>query len=161
MARRLWSIIGLLAIGLLLAAALTFWYVCPCERTPGGPLHLTQVDEPVADWSFANDTGLCQLEVQAFIPWSVNLNCMSAQGKLYVSCARCEGKLWSTAALRKDLGRIAVGDRAYPVRMRRVIDAVELDMAWQARAIKTGRGSNQPRADHWWSFELMSAVAPP
>lgn len=145
-----------LALALLAAVGLTFWYVCPCERTPGGPLQFAEVKEPIEDWGFANDVGLCQLEVQAFVPWSVNLNCMSDQQKFYISCARCDGKFWSTIALRNDTGRIAVGDRVYPVRMRRVLDPRELDLAWRARAQKTGRGLDQPRAVHWWSFELTS-----
>ena len=150
--------IAALVLGLLALAAvgLTFWYVCPCERTPGGPLQFVEVTAPVEDWGFANEVGLCQLEVQAFVPWSVNLNCMSDQQKLYISCARCDGKFWSTIALRNDIGRIAVGDRAYPVRMRRVLAPSELDLAWRARAQKTGRGLDQPRATHWWSFELTS-----
>ena len=156
MVRRLSIAALVLALALLAAVGLTFWYVCPCERTPGGPLQFAEVKEPIEDWGFANDVGLCQLEVQAFVPWSVNLNCMSDQQKLYISCARCDGKFWSTIALRNDTGRIAVGDRVYPVRMRRVLDPLELDLAWRARGQKTGRGLNQPRAEHWWSFELTS-----
>ena len=121
--------IAALVLGLLALAAvgLTFWYVCPCERTPGGPLQFVEATAPVEDWGFANEVGLCQLEVQALVPWSVNLNCMSDQQKLYISCARCDGKFWSTIALRNDIGRIAVGDRAYPVRMRRLLAPSELD----------------------------------
>ena len=159
MARRLWVVALSLVAVFAAAGSLTFWYVCPCERTPGGPLQFFEVAaEPVADWGFADDVGLCQIEVQAFVPWSVNLNCMSVQQKLYVSCARCVGKFWSTAALRNDRARIAIGNRVYPVRMRRVLDPVELDLAWQARAAQTGRGSSQPRADHWWSFALTSTA---
>ena len=156
MVRRLSIAALVLALALLAAVGLTFWYVCPCERTPGGPLQFAEVKEPIEDWGFANQVGLCQLEVQAFVPWSVNLNCMSDQQKLYISCARCDGKFWSTIALRNDTGRIAVGERVYPVRMRRVLDPLELDLAWRARGQKTGRGLNLPRVVHWWSFELTS-----
>ena len=156
MVRRLSIAALVLALALLAAVGLTFWYVCPCERTPGGPLQFAEVKEPIEDWGFANEVGLCQLEVQAFVPWSVNLNCMSHQQKLYISCARCDGKFWSTIALRNDTGRIAVGERVYPVRMRRVLDPLELDLAWRARGQKTGRGLNLPRVVHWWSFELTS-----
>ena len=47
----------------------------------------------MTDWSFANEVGLCQLEVQGFVPWSVNLNCMASDKRLFVSCARCEGNI--------------------------------------------------------------------
>ena len=123
---------------------------------PGGPLRYVEQAQPVTDWRFANDVGLCQLEVRGAVPWSINLNCMSTEGKLYISCARevsigpprhCDPR-----------GRIAIGQKAYPVNLRRITDPAELDQAWQARAAKTGRGSNQPRAEHWWSFELTSTM---
>ena len=135
---------ALTALTLIATVVLTFWYVCPCERTPGGPLRYTEVVEPVTNWRFANDVGLCQLEVPGAVPWSINLNCMSADGKLYVSCARCEGKYWSTTAPLIRAARIAIGQKTYPVNLRRITDPAELDQAWQARAAKTGRGSNQP-----------------
>jgi len=69
-----------------------FWFVCPCAQMPGGALAGTQSVEPVEDWTFVNDAGLCQLQVDRGVPWSVNLNCMAADGILYVSCARCAGK---------------------------------------------------------------------
>ena len=147
--------IAVLGIG---AALITFIAVCPCERTPGTVLSGEQIDTPITDWHFANDAPLCQIEVQADITWSVNLNCMSdAQGQLYLSCARCDGKYWSTAALaRPDKGRIRIAGKIYPVVLRRVTAPAELDIAWAARAAKTGRGADQPRADHWWSFRLES-----
>ena len=159
MTKHLRTILALTALTLIAAVVLTFWYVCPCERTPGGPLRYVEQAQPVTDWRFANDVGLCQLEVRGAVPWSINLNCMSTEGKLYIRCARCEGKYWSTTALRDPRGRIAIGQKAYPVNLRRITDPAELDQAWQARAAKTGRGSNQPRAEHWWSFELTSSHA--
>ena len=55
-------------------------------------------------------------------------------------------------------GRIAIGQKTYPVNLRRITDPAELDQAWQARAAKTGRGRTN-RAEHWWSFELTSSHA--
>ena len=133
-----------------------FWFVCPCERTPGGPIALEQNDENIDDWSFANEVKLCQIEVKGVIPWSVNLNCMSTDQRLFISCARCDGKYWSGVAMDNPLARIGIGDRAYPVKLRRVLDPEELDLAWEARARKTGRGLGSERASHWWSFELTS-----
>ena len=144
-----------LAIGLL-GVGSVFWFVCPCERTPGGPLSFNENTELVTDWSFANEVGLCQLEVQGFVPWSVNLNCMASDKRLFVSCARCEGKYWSEVALKIPRARIAIGSQIYPVILRRVVEEAELDAAWAARAEKTGRGAGSIRADHWWSFELTS-----
>ena len=43
---------------------------------------------------------LCQIQVDAgLLPHAINLNCMADGGELYLSCASCDGKRWSTAAL--------------------------------------------------------------
>jgi hypothetical protein len=148
--------IVVVALGSAVGAAAWFWFVCPCERTPGGPLSGEVVTSAVDDWSFANDVRLCQLEVDRVIPWSVNLNCMSTSGALYVSCSQCAGKAWSSAALEKPEGRIRIVERVYPVTLARLIDVSMLDVAWRARAQKLGRGLDTPRPDHWWSFQLTS-----
>jgi hypothetical protein len=150
---------GLLALVAVLAlgAFAVYFFYCPCERTPGGWLLGEVVEEPVADWSFANDVALCQIQVdRGLLPHAVNLNCMAAGGELYLSCASCEGKTWSTAALADPQARLRVGDEVYPVRVTRVEDPAELDAAWRARASKIGRGLDEPRQDGWWSFKVVS-----
>ncbi len=145
-----------LSVAGLLAGVLIFWFSCPCDRLPGGPLKGELVAQPVSDWSFANQAPLCQVQVNAIIPWSVNLNCMSEGGQLYLSCARCEGKFWSSTALDDANGFIGISGKVYPVSMARVLDAKILDIAWRSRAQKVGRGQGVSRADHWWSFSLTS-----
>jgi hypothetical protein len=150
---------GLLALAAVLAlgAFAIYFFYCPCERTPGGWLLGEVIEEPVADWSFANDVALCQIQVdRGLLPHSVNLNCMAAGGELYLSCASCEGKTWSTAALADPQARLRVGDEVYPVRVTRVEDPAELDEAWRARASKIGQGLDEPRQDGWWSFKVVS-----
>jgi hypothetical protein len=146
------------ALVLTLVAIAVWTVTCPCERTPGGYLLGDVVAAPVADWSFVNDeVGLCQIQVQrGLLPHSVNLNCMAAGGGLYLSCANCDGKAWSTAALNNPAARIRMNDRVYPVSLTRVIDPGELDNAWRAREAKLGRDVNRPRQDGWWSFRAAS-----
>jgi|TARA_B100000767_G_scaffold275621_1_gene313792 hypothetical protein len=157
---RVWKKAVLLSVSLsavcLLAGALTFWFSCPCDRLPGGPLKGQLVSVAIPDWSFANDAPLCQIQVAAIIPWSVNLNCMSEGGQLYLSCARCERKFWSNTALNNTNGYVGISGKVYPVSMARVLDPEILDIAWHSRAQKVGRGNGLPRADHWWSFSLIS-----
>ena len=136
---------------------------CPCSRISGAWLQGETATDPVEDWSFANEAGLCYIEVPGVIPHSVTLNCMSASSQLYLSCSRCDGKRWSTTAVESGAGRIRIGERVYPVTMTRVTDPAELDVAWAARAAKTaarrGQAGNAvvpPRPDHWWSFRLQS-----
>jgi len=153
------NILGVLAgliVAVLVIAGTTFFFYCPCERIPGGWLLGDEVTDPVADWSFANDVRLCQIQVEALVPHSVNLNCMSTGGKLYLSCSSCDGKYWSTAAVNNFEARIRIGDHVYPVKIKRVLDPEILDEAWVARATKLGRPIDKPRAKGWWSFNLVS-----
>lgn len=149
-------IAGAAMLGALAYVALS----CPCERVPGMKLGGPEHSESVDDWTFANDAGLCQLEVAGLIPHSINLNCMSDGRALYVSCSRCDGKYWSGIALTERRGRVRIGETVYPVGMDRVTDITELDHAWGVRAQKLrslGRDSSGERPDHWWSFRLSSA----
>ncbi len=140
----------------ILAGFLTYFFYCPCERTPGGWLLGEESDQVISDWSFANDVALCQVQVSGGLPHSVNLNCMASNGRLFLSCAQCQGKTWSSRALAHPEARIRIGHRVYPVTLTRIEDPALLDEAWQARANKTGRGASSPRPEHWWSFEGVS-----
>lgn len=138
------------------AAGLVYFFYCPCSRIPGGWLLGEEVSEPVPDWSFANEVPLCQIQVQAWLAHSVNLNCMSSRGALFLSCASCEGKTWSTAALANPNARIRLNDSVYPVTVTRVESPEELDEAWIARAAKLGMPIDTPRRVSWWSFRVES-----
>ena len=73
----------------------SYWFfTCPCDRTPGGYLLGTEAEEPISDWSFANNVELCQIQITAgLLPHSINLNCMATfTGELYLSCSLCDGK---------------------------------------------------------------------
>jgi hypothetical protein len=147
------ALLGVVVIGLLM----TYIVRCPCERIPGTVLFGVEVEEPVSDWAFANAAGLCQIQVQGVIPWSVNLNCMAdGDGALYLSCSVCEGKYWSGRALVNSDARVRIAGQVYPVRLTRLQDAKTLDAAWLARASKTGYGVGELRPDHWWSFAVVS-----
>ena len=65
-------------------------------------------------------------------------------------------KYWSNQALASQRGRIRMGDSVYPVTLRRVTDADELELAWSARLSKLGMERATPRPAHWWSFHLTS-----
>lgn len=157
-ALRGWIGVALAAVLVLAAGAASIYlFYCPCERIPGGWLLGTRVAQPVDDWSFANDVPLCQVQVNTgVLPHAINLNCMAAEGRLYLSCAGCEGKTWSDAALANPDARLRLHDRVYPVTLSRVEDPAELDLAWQAREGKLGRPSDTPRQPGWWSFRAES-----
>ena len=141
----------------VLAICMTYLLRCPCERIPGSVLSGEVVQVPVKDWSLANQERLCQVQVNGLVPWSINLNCMAdAQGALFLSCSRCDGKYWSGVAVKDPHARLRIGQQVYPVSLTRVTDSARLDHAWRTRAAKTGMGVDQPRPDHWWSFAVTS-----
>ena len=148
-------LVGIGAIGFL-----AWFFYCPCERTSGGYLLGTEISDSVADWSFANDMNtvpLCQIQVSTgLLPHSINLNCMAADGELYLSCSGCDGKRWSAAVLENPTARLRAAGRVYPVTVTRVTDPATLDRAWVARAAKLGRPAGTPRQDGWWSFRVIS-----
>ena len=147
----------LVLLGVLAAGLLTWFFYCPCDRAPGGYLLGSEITEPIGDWGFANDVPLCQLQVSTgLLPHSINLNCMAAEGELYLSCASCDGKHWSTAILENSSARLRAGERVYPVVVTRVLDSATLDRAWIARATKLGRPADAPRQEGWWSFRVIS-----
>ena len=146
--------------GLVLAAGIVaYTTACPCGRVPGAWLMGSTESQPVEDWSFVNDRAaipLCQLQITTWRPHSINLNCMSNNGELFVSCSNCASKQWSKDALTHPHARLRAGPSIYPVTLTRLTDAARLDIAWAARIAKTGsKGAQRP--DHWWSFQLESS----
>ena len=164
------AIRGVVLIALVVAplSGFLYWFfACPCERTPGGYLLGDAAEQQVADWSFANDVTLCQIQVSAgLLPHSINLNCMSTPGgDLYLSCSQCAGKRWSNRAVDNGTARLRLNHMVYPVTITRVMGPAELDRAWDARLTKLNSLSapasaappvGTPRPDHWWSFRVVS-----
>lgn len=128
----------------------------PCGPIPGGRLSGTEATTPPDDWSIADGVPRCAVEVRPDSPHSVTVNCMSWQGRLFVSCSECEPKTWSSYALQDPRGRVRVGDAVYPVSLKRIEDPAELDAVWQARAQKIGDEEAGPRPSEWWTFELSA-----
>lgn len=148
-------LLGLVAI--IVVSVVSYSLYCPCERLPGGYLLGDEVVEPVTDWGFANSVPLCQIQVSSgLLPHSINLNCMSAQGELYLSCSQCERKVWSQAALQNPQARLRVASQVYRVHLTRLLDPQRLDVAWLARATKLGQPTDSARPEHWWSFAVTS-----
>ena len=150
-----------------LAGFLVWFFTCPCDRVPGGVLLGAEAEAHVADWSFANDVTLCQIQISAgLLPHAINLNCMSTStGNLYLSCSQCSTKRWSNAVLENGTARLRLNDTVYPVTLTRVMDPDELDRAWDARVTKLNTLTEPatpappvgtPRPDHWWSFRVVS-----
>lgn len=76
---------------LILTALLAAGCGGPILVFPGGELSGEVVDEPVEDWSFVTSTFI-DLETRPGDPYSVELNYVVKDGKLYIDPA--EGKRW-------------------------------------------------------------------
>jgi hypothetical protein len=164
------------AIGLAAVAGGTVWALtCPCEGIPGFVLRGEEHEEPVTDWTFANDVTLCQIQISVgWRPHSVNLNCMaSPDGDLFLSCSAGANKYWCPRVGPDQPARLRLDGVVYAVVLNRVADAATLDKAWTARVSKLQKpevqrvqppGAAPPapdaeRPDSWWSFQVRSASA--
>lgn len=91
------------------------WFGCggPFLLFPGGRLAGEVVTAPVSDWSFADDM-FVDIEVRPDDPYSVELNYVVRDGKLYLDPA--EGREWFDHIRADDRLRIRFGSKIYPVR---------------------------------------------
>ncbi|MBW2291735.1 MAG: hypothetical protein JRG94_05430 [Deltaproteobacteria bacterium] len=79
---------------------------------PGGQLSGEVVSEPISDWSFVDDRFI-DIETRPGDPYSVELNYIVKDGKLYIDPA--EGRSW-LEHIREDPNlRVRFGGRVYPV----------------------------------------------
>jgi len=145
------ALAGLTAIG-----AIAYATACPCGPVPGVWLFGERAEAPVNDWKFANDAPLCQVQVYTWKPHAINLNCMSDNNELFVSCSNCDGKSWSGYVAGNPEGNIKIEGIVYPVTFRRITAPAELDRIWLARLRKIKSDSKESRPNHWWSFKLES-----
>ncbi len=124
-----------------IAATLTFVVVaggvvwtmtCPCDGTPGFVLLGDAHEEPVADWSFANDVPLCQIQISVWWrPHSVNVNCMATpDGDLFISCSFGARKYWCPRVGEDQPGRLRLDGVVYPVMLDRETDPAILNRVW-------------------------------
>ncbi len=161
------------ALALLVVAGGVVWAVnCPCDRTPGFILLGETHAEPVADWSFANDVSLCQIQIGIMLrPHSVNVNCMATpDGNLFISCSFGARKYWCPRVQEDHAGRLRLDGVVYPVALNRELDPATLDRVWNARIRKLQKPAvharqpsggeppplDTPRPDDWWTFRVVS-----
>ena len=161
------------ALALLVVAGGAVWAVnCPCDRTPGFILLGETHTEPVADWSFANDVSLCQIQIGIWLrPHSVNVNCMATpDGSLFISCSFGARKYWCPRVQEDHAGRLRLDGVVYPVVLNRELDPAMLDRVWNARIRKLQKPAvharqpsggqppplDTPRPEDWWTFHVVS-----
>ena len=166
----------LIAVAAVSVGSASYWALtCPCDGTPGFVLRGDLHEEPVSDWSFANEVDLCQIQISVGIrPHSVNLNCMATpSGDLYLSCSVGARKYWCPKVGADEPARLRLDGVVYRVVLNRVTDEATLDEAWLARITKLQAPGVQalqpagsqtppmdaPRPESWWTFNVSSAPA--
>lgn len=171
-ARWSWRRLAAYGLGMVLLVGLVaagrWFFTCPCDTMPGAVLWGETVEEPVTDWTFANEVELCQIQVQGTIfSQALNLNCMATpDGRLYLSCSNCEPKRWSRLARNNENGKLRLNGRVYLVTFTHVTDPTEADRSWEARLRKlehstvlgsgTPVGTPRPPDEQWWTFRVAS-----
>ena len=98
----------LLAATLLLAV---FGCAGPLLMFPGGRLSGEVVTAPVEDWSFVDDF-FVDLETRPEDPYSVELNYIVKDGRLYIDAA--EGRTWLGYIRADPRVRVRFGSKVYP-----------------------------------------------
>ncbi len=83
----------------------------PILVIPGGALAGTVVSQPVDDWSFVTDR-FVDLETRPEDPYSVELNYVVREGKLYIDPA--EGREWLDHIREDPRVRVRFGCKVYP-----------------------------------------------
>ncbi len=79
---------------------------------PGGALSGEVVTEPVEDWSFVSDL-FVDLELRPDDPYSIELNYVVRDGKLYIDPA--EGRRWFEYLKADPRVRVRFDGKVYPV----------------------------------------------
>lgn len=80
---------------------------------PGGELRGEVVTTPVEDWSFVSDT-FVDVEVRPSDPYSVELNYLVEDGKLYLDPA--EGRRWLDYIREDPRVRVRFAGKIYPLK---------------------------------------------
>jgi hypothetical protein len=112
------------------------------------------VEEPVTDWSFADDHGTIAVETRTWywIPHSVTTVSFRHAGGLYVPSRNPQGKRWVENVLRDPRVRLRIGDRIYERRAVRITDPALVEKLFGSLTTRSPRlrQSAEPRPELWF-----------
>jgi hypothetical protein len=126
----------------------------PIGPFPGGSLSGDVATAPPADWSFADEEKIVQLETRPSAPYSVNLWGVGIGDRFYVASGRGGGAQWVEHIEENPDVRLRVGGTIYELRAVRV--STENDGARFLEALKR-KYDWEPSArerDAAWLFRL-------
>ncbi|MBZ5699068.1 MAG: hypothetical protein LAN18_11040 [Acidobacteriia bacterium] len=137
-------IVGILVCLVLALLVLRVTGLNPKGRRPGLWLSGDVVTTPVADWSFTDKYPNIMIQTRTWymIPHSVTINCLSANGQLYLSTAIPAGlqyphdRNWHANVARDPHARLKIGNQLYDRTLSVVTDPAEKAAVMQAREKK-------------------------
>ncbi len=141
----------LLALPLILAAL-----GCngPMGLLPGGELNGEARPAP-ADWAFAGDSGIVQLETRPEDPYSVNIAFTVLGGRLYINAGDTETQ-WVKNIASNPQVRLRLDGVLYDLRAERVMDEDEIAAfagAWTSQSMFR---RDPTRLEEVWIYRLGS-----
>jgi len=134
----------------------------PLGLIPGGPLEAGEVvREPIADWTFAKDTGEIELQLDSQRQSrTVRFFVLDGQGYVPCSLGFPPGKIWHRQAVVNGAARLRIDGRLYPVTLNKLGDAIVQQMSDRVRAELTRKyGDLPPSQAGVWLFQVTSHPA--
>jgi len=99
----------------------------PVGPFAGGRLSGDVERDPIADWSFANQYALMQVETRPENPYSVNVHFYVVEGRLYIEAGRDRSfSRWRRLLWENPDVRVRFGERVYEVTAVEVTDPEEI-----------------------------------
>ncbi len=127
----------------------------PLGPIPGGKLSGTVSNEAVADWSFAADVDVIQLETRPEEPHSVNTWIGVHDGRLYVPTSLIRGDAepnnrdWVKHVMADPRVRLRINDKVYPVTASRVMDQAQVDAVRNLLLLKYAEEPTEHSSAAW------------
>ncbi|MBW2291169.1 MAG: hypothetical protein JRG89_18950 [Deltaproteobacteria bacterium] len=147
--------INAIVLSVLLIVAGFAWLL---RTNPIGPISgraLTGVETPYPDdWGFTDEYFTIALEVRPAAPHSVTTVCFVHEGDLYVPAQSGSTKEWTQLVLDDPRARIKVGERVFPVRAVRVVDADPADYLSSAGKKYDQLDSGEEIPEDIWLFRI-------
>jgi hypothetical protein len=130
-------------IGLCLVVLLVIFRITGFDPNGGRPglwLKGNLVTAPVTDWSFTETIPYIKIQTESWygLPHSVTINCMIANGQLYLvsPVPAGEHRSWDDNVMRDPRVRLKIGDNLYDRTLSVVADPSERQSVLQARKKK-------------------------
>lgn len=126
----------------------------PFGLLPGGQLEGASSGAP-RDWSFAGESGTCQLETRPADPYSVNIAYTILDGRLYINAGDTETQWVKNMTLDPNI-RLRIDGRLYALRAERVTSEAEIEAFGEAWTSQSFFRRDPRGLDEVWIYRLAA-----